>query len=174
VVVLALLAVLGCTGDSARRPPNANQPPGALLAGTWDITLKLEHALAFSMEGRSLPRRASGAVTLLESHDQHISIEGMHVPTYVGAYDIMFDSLRFPPLDAGVLPGVAARTVSISAPSSSGNARDSVYLVLDPGTARRTLELRGVVVGDSASGVWTSELLLGGSGGTFTLRRHGR
>jgi hypothetical protein len=171
VVVLALLAVLGCTGDSARRAPAFNQPPGALLAGTWDITLKLEHALSFSMEGRSLPRRASGAVTLLESHDRHVSFEGMRAPTYVGAYDIVFDSLRFPSLDAGVLPGVAARTVSISAPSSAASARDSVYLVLDPGTARRTLELRGVVIGDSASGVWTSELLLGGSGGTFTLRR---
>lgn len=170
LALLALLVALGCGGDSAQRKAAVDEPAGAGLAGTWEITLRLERPLSLSMDAKSLPRSVTGTVALLEDHDGPHSFEQLHGATHVGVYDADLHSLGLPPRDAGIIPGVAARIVMSATRSPAAGQRDSIYIVINPETPRHSLRLSGTFDGTAASGEWIAESFLGG-GGTFTLRR---
>jgi hypothetical protein len=165
--MLVLFLAIACGGDGGGRKRVVDDSLGAGLAGTWEITLRLERPLSLSMEANRLPRSVTGTVALLEDHDGPHSFDQIQQPTHVGVFDVDMDALGFPPHDKGVVPGAAARIVA----SAIGSApRDSVYLVLNPETPDHSLRLSGTFDGTDASGEWIAESFLGG-GGTFTLRR---
>ena len=168
LLLLALFLLLAC-GDSrtpAERGPD--EPLAARLAGTWDMKLRLERPLSLATDAGSLPRSVSGTLALLESRSGRHIFEQMDRATHVGVYDIDLGALGFPSMDAGIVPGVAARKVA----RGSASGEDSIYILMNPETPRHFLRLAATFRGDSVTGTWIAESFLGG-GGTFTLRRRG-
>jgi hypothetical protein len=140
------------------------------LVGTWQCTLRLERPLSLSTDASKLPRSVVGTVALLETRGGKPSFDQMDAPTHVGVYVIDLGALGFSRSPGGgVIPGLVARTVRKPA-SAAASVRDSLFVVINPQTPDRSVRLSGTFDGDSASGVWVAESLLGG-GGTFTLRR---
>jgi hypothetical protein len=170
LVVLALLVTVGCERDTAQRKTAADDLARAGIDGTWEITFRLERPLSLSTDAKALPRSVTGTLVLLEDHDPPHSFEQIQRPTHIGVYEVDMNSLGFPPHDKDVIPGVAARIMVSAVGSSPAGRRDSVHMVLDPETPRRSVRLSGTFDGTGVSGDWIAESFLGG-GGTFTLRR---
>jgi hypothetical protein len=159
--MFVLLAALGC-GDSAHTPAVDESLAGRLV-GTWDLTLSLERPLSLATDARTLPRRVTGTVALLDAGKEHLSFEGIGAPTHVGVFHVDLGALGFPSRGADGVPDLAARVVA--APR-----RDSVYILFNPETPRYALQLSGTFDATTASGTWSAESFLGG-GGTFVMRR---
>ncbi|MES2178855.1 MAG: hypothetical protein V4550_13420 [Gemmatimonadota bacterium] len=168
-IILALLMTSACRSDNTRRPPNLDDV-GVHLAGTWDVTLRLDRPLTLATDASSLPRTVAGTIVLLENRDPRLAFGELRAPTHVGTYDIDLVSLGFPATDAGAIPGVAARSFSIGLAPTPAERQDSVFLILNPESPRLMLRLNGTFNGERAEGVWMSETFLGG-GGAFTLTR---
>lgn len=158
------LAMLACGGDS-RNGKELPEAQSARLAGSWDVTLRLERPLTVSTDVSRLPRTVGGTLTLLPNRDPRVSFDQMHDPTHVGVYEIALDSLGFPRREPGFVPSVAARTVA-----GTSADLDSIHIVMDPETPRRAVHLAGVLQRGEVRGTWVAESFLGG-GGTFVLRR---
>ena len=170
--LVALLLALGCRSDSPSKRRDLDEPMMHRLAGSWDVTLRLERPLSLNMDASKLPRTVDGIATFLEARNGKLSFEELSGPTHIGVYDIDLNALGFPPRDEGVIPGLAARNVTGQSQSPVSPGRDSVYIVINPETPRHSLRLTGLFEGDSIRGIWVAESFLGG-GGTFTLRRDG-
>lgn len=168
--LVALLLALGCRSDSPSRRRDLDEPMRHRLAGSWDVTLRLERPLSLNMDVRTLPRSVEGIASILEARSGTLSFEEMSGPTHIGVYDIDLNALGFPLRDGRVIPGLAARTVTGQNQSPASPGRDSVYVVINPETPRHSLRLTGLFEGDSIRGTWVAESFLGG-GGTFTLHR---
>lgn len=105
-----------------------------------------------------------------EDHLWRATYPQMSAPTHAGAYDVDLRAFDFPVRDAGESPVAIARTVHDSSHSPTNAHADSVYIVLNPGTSRYALMLRGTFAGDSVAGMWSAESFPGG-GGTFVFYR---
>jgi len=167
--ILAIAAVLGCSGDSAR-PPAIDESVAGRLVGTWNLTLVLEHPLSLSTDTKTLPRSVLGTVALIELDGEKLSFEDVKAPTHMGVYRVDLGSLGFPPRESSDVPDLAARVVAIPRSGAAATPRDSVYIVLNPETPRYALRLSGTFDANAATGTWIAESFLGG-GGTFVMRR---
>ena len=164
VILPALVLTLGCWGDPPHRRRVIEDTSERQLAGTWSLTLQLDRPMSFSTDAKSLPRRVTGTVALLEDHSAQLSFAEMKSPTHIGVYDIDLDSLELAPWESGIVPSLVARAVFGAAGS------DSLYIVINPETPGHSLRLSGVLASGGATGVWIAESPFGG-GGTFLLRR---
>ncbi|MEO5815553.1 MAG: hypothetical protein ABIT20_09770 [Gemmatimonadaceae bacterium] len=167
---IGLLLALGCNRDPAAAHRIVDETLASRLAGTWDIVLTLDRPLSLSTDGRTLPRTAVGTVALLEVGQDPLSFEQMTAPTHMGVYHINLGALDFPPRDDNVMPALGARVIAVPSDAAAPAARDSLYMLLNPESARYALQLAGTFDRDVASGTWIAESFLGG-GGTFTMRR---
>jgi hypothetical protein len=164
VVVLMMLAILGCEGDAPPRSQAVDDTSAARLAGTWDITLRLERPMSFSTNLKMLPRSVNGTMAFVEDHHARVSLADLSGLTHTGVYDIRLDSLELPRWNSDRLRAVMARLRSGVAPP------DSLFLVLNPESPGHFIVLSGELDDGIASGTWVADSPLSG-GGTFTLRR---
>jgi hypothetical protein len=125
------------------------------LAGSWEITVR-----RFGGSDTTHWRRVTGHLALT-LNDQGLDLDDLGSrPMVFGTYDVAFDSV-------GVRPGTSAGVPAVAAVLRG----DSLHLVVGPGTGE-SLELGGVLHGDSAAGLWRTFQRAGpGAIGDFTLRR---
>ena len=168
--LFTLFLVFGCRGDLAPQR-HVDESLAERLAGTWDLMLQLERPMSLSTDSRRLPLSVRGTVVLLEVRTGQLTFEQMKGATHAGVYEIDLGAMGLPALDAGTIPGVAARRVTNGAEAPGGRGHDSVFMVINPESPRHVLRLTGTFEGDSVSGVWVAESFFGG-GGRFALRRH--
>jgi len=169
-----LLLALGCQGDSGERRRALEEAPAKHLVGVWDATFWLDRPISLGAAARNPPRSITGLMALVEDHQDQVSSEDLSDPTHVGVYDIDFSSFGFQPGDTHSIPVAVARTTARRTvgpgQTAPGSERDSVTIVLDPGTSRYPCRLTGAFSADSITGVWTAGQALGG-GGRFLLTR---
>ena len=124
--------------------------------------------MSLSSTPRALPFTVRGVITMMTNDRPDLSFASLVAPTQIGVYTLPLDSLGLLPRESGEVPTLATR--DLGGPASSAASRDSILIVLNPGTPGRMLRLAGVVVDGVVRGAWIAESPLGG-GGTFEMHR---
>ena len=163
-VCIAFLAatIAGCN-DGHGAEVALDTPDARRLDGSWRIELHADRLRLEPVAGKvAQALTVRGEIALVSNHWLGADGDGPR-PSQYGTYDIDFSPLGFDPRHGGELPRVTARTVD----------GDSVALVLEPGDAHESVDMRGVVRADSIVGRWSLEPVRAGAdaAGTFSMTR---
>lgn len=157
LIVSLVLTAIGGTRSTAQAQSKAVDQ----VTGVWDARFTLTKPMLLAKS----PSRATvvGQIAMLRS-----AWLAKQYGTDVGAgWDGMYD-VDFTPFGFEARP--ARRVPSVTAMMSRG---DSIEVRLNPHVSQGAVVLRGVMKGDSITGIWYYESNRGGSG-TFVLRRYVR
>ena len=109
-------------------------------------------------------RTIRGTIAFVENRNANRSYPEMASPGFVGVYDLDLGTIGLltPHADS---PLIAAARQAAHAPSVND---DSVFVVLNPTGEPFTVRFAGTIKGNSMTGQWSTQNLLGG-GGTFVM-----
>ena len=177
VVVAAcwLSIAVGCgRDDSGVRAAALAAPSAHRLVGVWEVSFWLDHEPTLPFVSDTTP--VSGTIVFAEDNHGSVSADEMAGPTHDGVYDIDFSRFGFSTREAGSLPGAVARIEQVGVPQRAGLIRkpvkDSLFIVLSPGTPLFTVRMTGPMGDDSVAGLWTASTNRSAGGtGHFVMRR---
>lgn len=161
----AMYATLACAPDETpARARLLNSPAARRLVGAWDVTFQLDVATSVAVRAATAPP-VTGTLVFAEDRYGHTSSRELGEPTHDGVYDVDFGPFGFSSRAAGDVPVAVARVASAS-------PRDSLYVVLSPGTTALAVQMTGTISDDDAAGQWrASAFSAGGGAGRFIMRR---
>ena len=161
----ALAATLACAPDETpARARLLDSPAARRLVGAWDVTFRLDVATSVAVRPATAPP-VTGTLVFAEDRYGHTSSRELGEPTHDGVYDVDFGPFGFSSRAAGDVPVAVARVASTP-------RRESLYVVLSPGTTRLAVQMTGTLDDDSASGEWRAAAFsAGGGAGHFTMHR---
>lgn len=164
-LIVACVLALGCTpDDTAERAQLLDAAAARRLIGSWDVAFLRDPTRPMSADAAQA-RVVAGTIAFAEDHHGRIASAELRDPTHDGVYDIGFEPFGFSTRDARAVPIAVARVVPTP-------GRDSLYIVLSPGTARFAVRMSGTLSLDSAAGVWRAAAYsAGGGSGSFVMRR---
>jgi hypothetical protein len=170
-VMMIAASVGACAhGDAAERDKLVDAPAARRLVGVWDIICTNDRRGSIDITATSSV--VSGMLAFTTDHHGPTSADGLSDITNDGTYDLDFQPFGWTTRDAGA-PAVAVAKVIAAQSGRSGEAHDSLYLVLSPGTERFAVHMAGTIAEDSASGEWSARAYsAGGGAGRFVMRRH--
>jgi hypothetical protein len=158
--------------DAGQRARLLDSPVARRLVGTWDVTFTNDPHAAVSLA--STATSVQGTMAFTTDHHGPASVDELSDITHEGSYDLDFTPFGWTTRSSDA-PAVAIARVSTGsalAPAQT-EVRDSLFVVLSPGTERFAVRMAGVFAGDSASGVWNARAYsAGGGAGRFVMRRH--
>ncbi len=161
VLITATIAVASSC-QKTRAPMTADQARIAnRLSGVWNMQLELVRSPLIAFDASHAPREIRGKLELLVNSSLDRSFEGVGIPTNYGSYDLDLTRFGFDPRTAGVPPTAVAGLVS----------KDSVGIILSPGSDTGRMILVGRLEGETVSGRWRVTLERATGDGRFILRR---
>ena len=165
MIAVSMAATLACAPDeTAARARLLESHAARRLVGAWDVTFRLDVATSVAVRRATTPP-VTGTLVFAEDRFGHMSSRELGEPTHDGVYDVDFGSFGFSSRAAGDVPVAVARVASAS-------PRESLYVVLSPGTARLAVQMTGMLDDDSATGEWRAAAFsAGGGAGHFTMHR---
>jgi hypothetical protein len=174
LVVALLLASNACHGDAAaRRARLLRAPVRQRLAGTWQV------AFVADPHSTTIAERAShdtvvGLLVFAPNDHGPLAVAGIDGVTHEGAYDLDFAPFGWTTRGRDAAPTAIARVVIAPGGLPVVPGGDSLYVVLSPGTERFAVQMSGVLVRDTATGVWSALAHSAGGGeGRFVMVRRG-
>jgi hypothetical protein len=175
LVVLTLSGVAACGGaDAAERARLLDGPAMRRLVGSWEVSFQPDpgsSTLAMHTSAASV----AGTIVLATAHHGPTAVHEMRGITHTGAYDLDFQPFGWTTRGSNDPAVVVARLGPLLATPGDSAARDSVFLVLSPGTSRFSVQMAGTLSGDSVRGTWSaSSFSVGGGEGRFVMRRSTR
>ena len=155
-LIAVAVAATACQADDAARARALASMPARQLVGVWTARF---HLIVPALFARADTADVTGTLSLIEdAYGQSTPrfAGALHVGTYVANFSRFGFDLR----ERGVVPVALARVDG-----------DSVTITFDPADAR-TFTLRGVIAGDSVSGIWSYSSRAAGARGTFVMHRY--
>lgn len=183
VLPAVLVGALACApGADRQRDRLLASPSVHRLDGLWTLTLTARQPAGAS-DGPET-REVSGIIAFTTDHHGATTAGGIDGITHQGTYDLDFSPLGWTTRDAATPALVVARLLPTElqakgslpqaalATPTSVRALDSLAVSIGPGTSRYTVQLRGTLDGDRASGTWSATAFSGGGGsGSFVMSR---
>src|SRR4051812_4968884 len=172
--VILLPGLAACDGvDAAERTRLLDAPAMRRLVGTWEVSFQADPG-STTLAMRASPGAVTGTIMLATAHHGPTAAGGMQGVTHEGAYDLDFRPFGWTTRGDNDPAEVVARLRPRSARATDSTTRDSVFLVLSPGTSRFSVQMRGTLEGDSVRGSWSaSSFSAGGGDGRFVMHRSG-
>jgi hypothetical protein len=169
---LAAAVMLAACADAGERERLLASPAARRLVGTWDATFTNDPRASVGVVSTATSVQGTMAFTL--DHHGPASVDELRDITHEGSYDLDFSPFGWTTRSSDAPAVAIARVAAGDARASKhGDARDSLFVVLSPGTERFAVRMVGVFAGDSASGMWSARAYsAGGGAGRFVMRRH--
>jgi hypothetical protein len=162
-VPILLLAVFACGRASTGRAPVYGDSLGRNLVGAWDASLSLSKPYPLGVGPKT--RLICGTIGFVENHQ----LSDPSTDDDRGVYDLDLSRLGLGWLDVPSYPIAVAR---LNAQAGMGeSSRDSIAIVLNPGSAERIVLLGRYDVG-GINGRWTAQSARGTAIGVFLLKPH--
>lgn len=165
------LAASACSNpDSTNRAEVLASPAARRLIGAWNVSFRLDRSgtlVRTDVDTSSV----TGTIVFVEDSKGFVSTDELTGPTHDGAYDIDFSRFGFTTRSAGDFPGAVARIADLT-PRSDSLPRDSVQIVLSPGSQQFVVRMTGEMHGDTVAGVWSASTYRADAGsGHFVMKR---
>jgi len=161
--LIFLLAMVACGHGSPERAPAYENSLSRNLVGAWDASLSLSKPYPLGVGPKT--RRICGTIGFVENHQ----LSDPSTDDDRGVYDLDLSRLGLGWLDVPSYPIAVARLNAEA--GVGGSSRDSVAIVLNPGSAERIVLLGHYDVG-GINGGWTAQSARGTAIGVFLLRPH--
>jgi len=161
--LMFLLATVACGHGSPERAPGYGNSLSRNLVGAWDASLSLSKPYPLGVGPKT--QRICGTIGFVENHQ----VSDPSTDDDRGVYDLDLSRLGLGWLDVPSYPIAVAR---LNAQVDMGeSSRDSVAIVLNPGSAERIVLLGRYDVG-GINGRWTAQSARGTAMGVFLLSPH--
>jgi hypothetical protein len=167
-VVVLLLVLAACSEASRDLRSHGTAATDANLIGAWDASLSLRRPYPL---GVSAPpaRRICGTIGFVADH-RAVGPDQADVAS-VGVYDLDLPRLGLNWLDDSSFPSAVATAAVDRGAETNRNQRDSITIVLNPGSSERIVLLgRQDFLG--IDGEWVAQSARGTASGSFSLRPH--
>jgi hypothetical protein len=171
LIVAVLSGAIACGGvDAAERARLLDAPAMRRLAGSWEVSFAADpHSTTLSMHAAASV--VTGSIVLATAHHGPAVMGDIRDITHEGAYDLDFRPFGWTTRGDDD-PAVAVARLSPGSRSGDSSTPDSVVVVLSPGTSRFSVQMRGLLKGDSVQGTWSAaSFSSGGGNGRFVMRR---
>jgi len=153
--------------DQSERAALLATPAAKHLVGTWTAKFWIDAGPRRSKQVDSTT--VAGTISLEEDRYGSVSTDALQSATHAGVYNVDFSKFGFSSRQSDELPAAIA---SVSRQQSRDQSKDSVTIVLSPGTALYPVVMTGLVYGDSAIGQWyAAAYRSGGMAGRFAMKR---
>ena len=159
--LICLVAVIACGRGSPERPRMHDDSLRRNLVGAWDARMSL--LKPYPLGASPGARQICGTLGFVENHHA----EDQSSDDDRGVYDLDLSQLGLGWVDVPAYP-IALATLS---PNKAESSRDSVAIVLNPGSGERIL-LIGRYDVDGINGNWTAQSARGTAMGVFLLSPH--
>lgn len=165
----------GCVGsDSANRARVLASPAARRLAGEWKASFWLDRSGAIARSGAEASP-VNGTIVFVEDSQGPVSTDELTGPTHDGAYDIDFSRFGFTTRSSGEFPAAVARIADLVTIENNSPLRDSLQIILSPGTELFVVRMTGEMRDDSIAGGWSASTYRADAGsGHFIMRRQSR
>jgi len=163
------LAIAACGGGLPRDPFRAGDLPGQSLVGAWDAKLSLIRPYQLEPHDPAT-KRICGTIGFVENHYARGGSVLAGNSRHLGVYDLDLSLLGLNWLDENSFPVAVANAVDIYT-TPTGLARDSVAIVLNPGSQERIVLLGRYDI-EGISGRWMAQSSRGTASGSFSLKPH--
>lgn len=167
----AIVAV-GCSDtDAATRAQTLASPSARRLIGVWRVSFWLDRGAAITRNAADTSPIV-GTVAFTEDSHGVVSADELTGPTHDGVYDIDFSRFGFRTRGSGEFPGAIARVTEGRRGKTYQHMRDSLSIILSPGTQLYAVWMTGEMGDDTVAGVWTAAANRSdGGSGHFVMRR---
>jgi hypothetical protein len=169
VSVMLLIGSVACT-EGRSSGAARDSAIGREMVGVWDATMRVNHPYPLQLRSSDAVE-ICGMIGLVENHASNTAADDIGAATQLGVYDLPLSRLG---LEWNGLASFPAATVSTGIDSgigSSATVRDSVRIVLNPGSEERIV-LSGRYEANGIHGTWTAQSARGTATGTFSMRQH--
>lgn len=172
LLALAVIGLGACsTHDTAKRERLLDTPAARRLVGTWNVSFEM-NAHAAPPDAPAARVRVTGVIAFAPDHHGLTATTELNGITHEGAYDLDFRPFGWSTREADAPAVAVARVVSTAGASPSDTGRDSLYIVLSPGTQRFAVRMSGMLATDGATGIWSARSFSAGGGtGRFVMQR---
>jgi hypothetical protein len=172
LAMLTLSGVAACGGaDAAERTRLLDGPAMRRLSGSWEVSFQPDPRSS-TLAMHASAARVTGTIVLATAHHGPTAVRELQGITHAGAYDLDFQPFGWTTRGGNDPAPVVARLRPLLPTPSDSAARDSVFLVLSPGTSRFSVRMAGMLDGDTVRGTWSaSSFSAGGGQGHFMMRR---
>lgn len=162
------LTLVACSGPAADSLSVTDAASPSSLTGAWDANLSLVRAYPLAV---SVPDagRICGTIGFVENRQSNASNE--KGAESVGVYDLDLRRIGLNWLEDSAFPEALASGPRRTRTIARMNARDSVTIVLNPGSRERIL-LLGERDSEGIDGDWVAQSARGTATGHFSLRPH--
>lgn len=168
-IVLAAV-LLGCGGVQRESQSGVDAADKAGLAGAWDARLSLTRSYPLGSD-QPAARRICGTIGFVDNHYGRGSL--LSGVDGIGVYDLDLPRLGLNWSEDDSYPTAVATIPLRGRPSANVIDRDSVTIILNPGSSERIV-LAGRLDALGIDGKWLAQSLRGTATGSFSLRPHGR
>ena len=166
-IVLALV-ITGCGGGSHDSRFAVGSSRGMSLVGTWDATMSLAQPYQLELHDPGV-KRICGTMAFVDNQFANVESAPRDSARQLGVYDLDLSLFGLRWLDKDSFP--SAVTTATERDSNQIRARDSVIIVLNPGSQERIVLLGRYVRGD-VTGEWRAQSSRGTAFGSFLLSPH--
>ena len=163
------LAIAACGGGSPETRFAVETQPRQSLVGAWDAQLSLIRPYQLELH-QPAAKRICGTIGFVENHYARGGAVLAGNSPHLGVYDLDLSLLGLNWLDDNSFPTAVASAVDVDTARAS-LARDSVAIVLNPGSQERIVLLGRYDV-EGISGGWIAQSSRGTASGSFFLKPH--
>jgi hypothetical protein len=164
---VAVAAAFACAAQPVPTKPGGDTPRES-MAGAWDATLSLAQPYQISLQSPAA-RQICGSIGFVD--DSHPTEVGFDSAPSLGVYDLDLKQFGLSWVGDASFPSAAVTRIDQSSADRQSPARDSVRIVLNPGSRERIV-LSGRRDASGIDGDWIAQSARGTASGSFSLRPH--